>query len=210
MSNFIPPSTATGSGGTSSVDIETVVAFYDVVTAAAQMAVGDTLQRVSYIRTSDQTAIGTDRWINLNTFAILTGAPTAANIRPQKPTSSSTDFSTVVVKTTEQADSALNTVIGTKTDAEATAASGSFSLISLIKRLISLCTGIAEKIPALVGGKIPVEATMTSWETVEYRVDATGAVVYEKEKNGALVRSRNWTSTTDANGVVSYVAGEWA
>ena len=99
--------------------------------------------------------------------------------------------------------------IGAKADPVADS-SGSFSLISLVKRITELAVSILGKLPSPVNGKIPVEANLSSWETVEYKLDASGAVVYEKEKNGTSVRSRTWVSTTDANGVVSYVAGEWA
>lgn len=209
MSNFTPPIVATTSGGASAADVDIVVSVYEATAADTQMAAGDTLQRISYIKTSDQTTAGVDRWINLSTLVTLTAAPPVAKIKPQKFSSAAGDLTAVTLTTSEKADSALMAAFGAKADPVADS-SGSFSLISLVKRIAELAVSILGKLPSLVNGKIPVEASLSSWETVEYKLDASGAVVYEKEKNGTSVRSRTWVSTTDANGVVSYVAGEWA
>ena len=84
------------------------------------------------------------------------------------------------------------------------------SIAGGFKKLLAIASSVFDKMPTLVGGKIPITGTVEMWETVEWRMDSAGVLVYEKEKNGTVVRQRSWTKTTDATGTVSYVAGDWA
>jgi hypothetical protein len=51
-------------------------------------------------------------------------------------------------------------VVGQKSDVEATSDSGTFSIVSFFKRLLGYFTALLNRIPALVGGKIPVKAEL--------------------------------------------------
>lgn len=213
MSSFTPPITVTSTGGgttTSVADVDLYSAYYEVVTAFTGVSVGDVLQRISFVKTADQTSGGADIWINVNTTLALASAPANANIKPRVISLTKDEMSTLTIKTLEQPTSPLVTVLGKPDDAVTADIAGTYSIISGLKKLLAIAVGMFDKLPALVSGKIPVTGTLDTWETVEWRMDSSGVLVFEKEKNGAAVRQRTWTKTTDATGTASYVAGDWA
>lgn len=71
-------------------------------------------------------------------------------------TSNTTEATQLLVKAAVQN---LDTDIGAPADAAASSDSGTFSLISLIKRGLGNWTTLLGRIPALVGGRIPVDAS---------------------------------------------------
>ena len=213
MSNFNPPIviTTTGGGSTTSVaDVDLYSSFYEVVTAGTGTSVGDVLQRISFVKTADQTSGGADIWINVNTTLTLVSAPTSDKIKPRVVSLSKDEMSALTVKTVEQPTSPLVTVLGKPDDVATTDIAGTYSISSGLKKLLAIATSVFDKLPASVAGKLPITGTLDTWETVEWRMDSAGVLVYEKEKNGTLVRQRSWTKTTDATGTTSYVAGDWA
>ena len=60
------------------------------------------------------------------------------------------------------ADGPLNVAIGTQADTTATTDSGSFSLMAFIKRGLANWTTLLARIPASVGGSLPVTGTLTT------------------------------------------------
>lgn len=214
MSSYTPPIVITSTGGgtttTSVADVDLYSSFYEVTAAFAGVTVGDVLQRISFVKTADQTSGGADIWINVNTTLTLSTAPTNDKIKPRVVSLSKDEMSGLTIKTLEQPTSPLVTVLGKPDDVAPADIAGTYSIAGGFKKLLAIASSVFDKMPTLVGGKIPITGTVEMWETVEWRMDSAGVLVYEKEKNGTVVRQRSWTKTTDATGTVSYVAGDWA
>jgi hypothetical protein len=210
---YTPPISITIPAGTSSggADIDIVQNFYEVSTAAAGYSVGDIVQKLSFYSAGVPVSGTADVWINNSTGVVLGSPPSFNDIHPQKSSGlTKVDLESAVVITKEDETSPLFTHLGKNVDTAAPAdATGSFSILSGLKRLILSVAELATKIPALVNGKLPV-ANEPQWVTTEYKLNSALMLIFEKEYNGSVYRQRNWTATTDAQGVTSYVAGEWA
>jgi hypothetical protein len=208
--SYTPPFSITvpSGGGT---DIDIVSSLFEVATPGAGYAIGDVLQKLTFYTGSTVASGTTDTWLNLSTGVVISPAPALSDVRPQKSSGlTKLDLESSVITTKEADNSPLLARIGEVDVAAAPAdAAGSFSLLAGIKRLVLAVAGIADKIPVLSNGKLPI-VNEPQWVTVEYKLNSALMVIFEKEFNGTIYRQRTWTSTTDAQGVTSYTAGEWA
>lgn len=93
----------------------------------------------------------------MSTINVLDGSGTSRTINTLPPTGSAPAADSLPV--TIAADGPLATDIGTKADSAATSDTGSFSLMSLFKRLLQSTTTLNSKLPSnLLGGRLPVQA----------------------------------------------------
>jgi hypothetical protein len=122
--------------------------------------------------------------------------------------------------------------LGAMADAVATADTGTFSVISLIKRGLQNWTSLLAKIPTLVSNRIPVDGsgvtqpvslasvpshavTGTFWQTTQpvsgpltdTQLRATAVSVSTIPSQGTTVTNSNFTSVTPSTSLVSAVAG---
>ena len=87
--------------------------------------------------------------------AVVSGS-TGENGSPTDVSALSREATQGLVKT---AVANLDAAIGAKNDAAATTDTGTFSVVSLIKRNLQRWTTLLERIPALVSGRIPVDGS---------------------------------------------------
>ncbi|MGX9981118.1 hypothetical protein [Methylobacterium fujisawaense] len=145
------PSSAPGSGARPDADSGTVVSRYTYKATASGtgFASGDFLDHV-VVTDGDAGDLVSNFWVNV-TAGTKIAAPSAASITPLSPLP-------------EGAATALNQAqviagLGAPADAAATADSGTFSLIGLVKRGLGNWTTLLARIPALVSGRMPVDGS---------------------------------------------------
>ena len=111
--------------------------------------------------------------------------------------------------------------LGVKADAVATTDTGTFSVISFIKRGLQNWTSLLAKIPALVSGRIPVDGsgvtqpisgtvtanTGLTQPLTDAQLRATAVSVSTIPAQGTTVSLASFTSTTPSTSLVSTVAG---
>jgi len=95
----------------------------------------------------------------------------------------------------------VSTDLGVRADTVATTDTGTFSLISLIKRGLQNWTTLLSRIPALVGGKIPVDASNSTGltGTVTANISVNGSPVTDSNpvpiNNPSVISTLNSTTT---------------
>ena len=111
--------------------------------------------------------------------------------------------------------------LGVKADAVATTDTGTFSVISFIKRGLQNWTSLLAKIPTLVSGRIPVDGsgvtqpisgtvtanTGLTQPLTDTQLRATAVSVSTIPAQGTTVSLASFTSTTPSTSLVSTVAG---
>jgi hypothetical protein len=140
------PTTANLVQANAQSDIETVNYQYKVITAGTGYAIGDNIQELQMVN-----PVGTVQatvWFNRTQNTVLATAPTFAHL------TESTLAATSALQTTGNTSLAsIDTNQGAKADTEATTNTGSFSLISLVKRLLNTTLAFGQKTMA---GSLPV------------------------------------------------------
>jgi hypothetical protein len=169
-----------GGGSTPSGSTSTVVTLYTVTTAFAGAALNDTLSETTVL--SSTGAIQNTIWTNITTDTQLATPPLGANISQQgrDPLTNAQLRAAALAITaaalplpTGAATAALqtsaNTAIGAPADAVAATDAGTFSLISLVKRELQYFNTLIQRIPTLVGNRMPVQNSVPT--------AATGAIL---------------------------------
>lgn len=108
----------------------------------------------------------------------------------------------------EQEQNELIEVVGQKSDSEATTDNGTFSIVSFFKRLLGYFTALLNRIPALVGGKIPVVAEFQANQQIQVSnfpnglaLDVTlGQLLTELQRKANLLQTQPVNVTNQISG----------
>lgn len=92
-----------------------------------------------------------------------------------------------------QSIDAKATNIGTVADVAATTDAGSFSILAFIKRAMANWTALLAKLPALVGNRVPVDASGVELTTTDTK---NGTRVYDFDNNSRVVVTSTSTAAT--------------
>ncbi|AYO83648.1 hypothetical protein [Methylobacterium brachiatum] len=149
--------------------ISLLTAYYDVKTAGTGYSLGDIVARIVAVNKAVSPPTASSAiWLNMTTGAVI-AAPPAANIAEQDqntvvssaqlPASLGRKTSSASMSIATASDDPVPVAIGVPTDAAATSDTGTFSIVSLIKRGLANWTTLLGRIPALNSGRVPVDGS---------------------------------------------------
>ena len=182
---------------------------YEVITAFTGAKVGDIIKSVRSYNVATGGLIA-EVWENVTADATLNTAPSLANLKPSAGTAAPGPTNPTITQVASTSPDVV--ALGAPADTPAAQdASGSVSLIAAAKRMILELDSLIKLQPVLTtSGRLPVDSGLKTWDTVIFKLDTNGVVVYEKQSDGAGgFRERTWTYNTDAQGVTTYNAGTW-
>jgi hypothetical protein len=154
----------------------TVVILWTVTTAFPGAKANDMLAETTVL--SSTGAIQNTFWTNLTADASLANAPSIGNISRlgQEPLTNAQLRAAALAITaaalplpagaaTAALQTVANTALGAPADAVATTDTGTFSLISLVKRELQYFNTLIQRIPTLVGNRMPVQNSVPTAAT---------------------------------------------
>ncbi|MEH2148623.1 hypothetical protein [Nostoc sp.] len=162
--SFTDPSGSTATPGAglrplATTDKDTITDFYDVLTNGTGYSVGDLLARVAILDANSGLPAATFIWLNLTNGTILSSAPVSANIERANENVGARQIGTwnfnLPTGAASQTDiQEVRDRIGNTAVTGANMPSGGVGLFGWLSAIYLFLT---QKIPALVGGRIPVD-----------------------------------------------------
>lgn len=143
---------------------------------------GDWISNTVIFDTDGNGAVLSSSWYNLST-SVAISAPLAADL--------------------EDPNDKVALVVGDKSDSAATSDTGSFSIVAFIKRSLQNWTTLLARIPVLVSGRIPVDASGVISGSVTANIGTSGNLALDATLTGgaqkAIARGGTKGATTAAD-----------